>query len=127
MYLITDEQFNDVVLQENDKEVDGTRFVPPFQQLTQESEFELPGKRLYGHVLRVGKESNWPVITFTTSRKDMPIGSPSMAYIKIIISGIKETYPAMTNTQICEYLMRTEGIHNRIPTEHIIHWVEETV
>jgi hypothetical protein len=32
-YLITDEQFNQVVMQENSKSVDGSRFVPYFQQL----------------------------------------------------------------------------------------------
>src|SRR5258708_7844443 len=92
MYLITDDQFNDVVLQENDEPVDGTRFVPPFEQLAEEKEFALAGNRLYGHLMNIGKQDKCPVITFTTMR-DLPIGVPSEAYLKIIISGIKETYP----------------------------------
>jgi hypothetical protein len=33
MYLITDDQFNHLVLQENGRAVDGTRLVPPSKRL----------------------------------------------------------------------------------------------
>ena len=126
MYLVTDDQFNDVVMQENDGAVDGSRFVPPFEELLQKDEFLLPGNRLYGHLLRIAERDGWPVITFTTKR-DLPVNPPSEAYIKVITSGIKETYPAMTNTQISEYLMRAEGINGNIPMAQLTQWVEQTV
>jgi len=124
MYLITDDQFNDVVMQENDQEVDGTRFVPSFEDLIRKDEFDLPGNRLYGHLARVGEQGGWPVITFTTARV-LPINAPSKAYIKVIVTGIKETYPAMTNVQICEYLLRAEGVHGRIPSSELADWLNE--
>ena len=124
MYLITDDQFNDVVMQENGEEVNGARFVPSFEELTRKDEFDLPGDRLYGHLLRVGVQGGWPVITFTTARVQT-IAAPSKAYIKVIVAGIKETYLAMTNTQICEYLLRAEGVHGRISPEELADWVSE--
>jgi hypothetical protein len=125
MYLLTYDQFNDVVLQENDEAVDGRAFVPAFEQLAGENEFELPGNRLYGHLLRVGTEGEWPVITFTTNRTSLSSGPPSEAYLKIIVSGLRETYPTMTTHQIAEYLSHTEGIRGLIPRDHLVNWVEE--
>lgn len=124
MYLITDDQFNDVVMQENDCTVDGSRFVPRFEELIQKDEFFLPGNRLYGHLLRVDKKDGWPVLTFTTKR-DQPINAPSETYIKVIVSGLMETYPDMTNAQICAYLLNKEGVQGRIQPEQIASWVDE--
>jgi hypothetical protein len=41
-YLITEEQFNDVVMQENSKEPDGNRFVPAFNQLVSQRNLFCP-------------------------------------------------------------------------------------
>jgi|SRR5579859_2783069 len=125
MYLISDDQFNDVVLQENGRSVDGTRFIPVFEQLKKGSEFILPGSGLYGKLVKVGQEVGYPIFTFTTYR-DLKIGAPSEAYLKIIIAGIKETYPAMTNQEICAYLMGTDGVRNNISPEQMALWVRET-
>lgn len=125
MYLISDDQFNDVVLQENGKPVDGTRFILPFEQLTKEDEFVLQGNPLYGKVVKIGKKSGYPIFTFTTYH-DLKIGAPSEAYIKIIASGIKETYPAMTNAEICAYFMGTDGVRNHVSAEQMAGWVRET-
>jgi hypothetical protein len=125
MYLLTYDQFNDVVLQENDEAVDGRTFVPAFEQLTRENEFELPGNRLYGHLWRIATEGEWPVITFTTSRTNLRIGAPSEAYLKIIVSGLRETYSTMTTHQITEYLSNAEGIRGLIPRDRLVRWVEE--
>jgi len=124
MYLVTDDQFNDVVMQENDQEVNGVRFVPSFEELARKDHFDLPGDRLYGHLLRVGENGGWPVITFTTARV-LPIAAPSKAYIHVIVTGIKETYSEMTNAQICEYLLRAEGVHGRLSLKELSDWVSE--
>jgi len=124
MYLITYEQFNDVVLQENNMQVDDTAFVPAFEQLVCDDEHELPAGRLYGHLLRVATEGEWPVITFTTSRTNLPIRAPSEAYLKIIVSGLRETYPTMTTYKIAEYLSHAEGVRGLIPRDRLVSWVE---
>lgn len=127
MYLITDAQFNDVVLQENDMEVDGTRFVPPFERLTTESSLLLPGDRLYGQLLRVGVQDGWPVLTFTTTRRELRIGEPSEAYLSMIIHGLKEAYTAMKNSDIADYLGRAEGVRGKISLGQLNSWIESAV
>ena len=124
MYLIADEQFNDVVLQENDKDVDGVRFVPSFDQLVKGQDFVVPNAGMYDHLCYVGKEGDYPIYTFT-GRDDLPIGAPSESYVKVIVSGIKKTYPHMKEPQICEYLSKAEGIGG-IKPEVLARWVRES-
>lgn len=124
-YLITDEQFNDVVLQENTKRVDGSLFVPPFDQLSRKGQWVLPGNPLYGGLLNIGSEGGHPVLTFTTARNDLRASAPSENYVKVIVSGLKETYPRMTITEISAYLLQAEGIHGNINSRQIEHWVKE--
>jgi hypothetical protein len=124
MYLITDDQFNDVVLQENAKKVDGRRMVPEFNQLCQEQDFLLADSGLYGRLLRVGEEDGYPIFTFTATKNDLKVGAPSEAYVRVIVSGIKETYPAMTDGEICEYLWRCQGIYDAISPQQLKKWVE---
>ncbi|MGA3025158.1 MAG: hypothetical protein ABSF98_10330 [Bryobacteraceae bacterium] len=124
MYLIADEQFNDVVLQENNRKVDGTRLVPPLEQLAGETELELPGVKTYGCLLIAGNEAGHPVLTFTATRGDTPpIGPPSEPYLKTIAAGLKETYPSMEDGQIAEYLLRADGVSGRIPPDRLAKWV----
>lgn len=122
MYLITDEQFNDVVLQENGRPVNGTRLLPPFEKLMQRQDFLLPAIETYGRVIRLGEEERWPVFTFT-STGSFPVGAPSEAYVKIIVSGIRETYPSMSSDGIFNYLARAEGIRDRVPVEKLRTWI----
>jgi hypothetical protein len=124
-YLITDEQFNDVVIQENGGEPDGSRIVPPYEQLSRMETFTLPSNPLYGLLWRVGSEKGSPVITFTTARRDLAIGAPSEAYVKIIAAGLKETYPRLTDRDIAAYLRQAEGIRDRIPERVLRDWVRE--
>jgi hypothetical protein len=122
MYLITYNQFNDVVLQENGRPVNGERLLPAFEKLVQQRDFLLPGVETYGRVIRLGEEERWPIFTFTATRS-FPIGVPSEAYMKIIVRGIKETYPSMSSGEILDYLVKAEGIRDRIPVASLKTWV----
>lgn len=125
MYLITDEQFNDVVLQENAKKVDGSRFVPGFEELARKQKWILPGNPLYGGLLNIGSEGGHPVLTFTTARTNLQVNAPAENYVKTIASGIKETYPKMGNSEIVAYLLGAEGIRGNIDVRQINRWVGE--
>lgn len=127
MYLITDEQFNDVVMQENSRRVDGSRFVPSFEQLVRDREHLLPGNSWYGKLLNIGTEEGYPILTFTTARTDLlpNPNAPSEQYLKTIASGIKETYPEMTNDEISEYLLRVEGVAGRLAQNQVKVWVRD--
>ncbi|HEY3935892.1 MAG TPA: hypothetical protein VGL97_00555 [Bryobacteraceae bacterium] len=108
MYLITDDQFNDVVCQENGRLPDGTRIVPPFSDLSTAGELLLEDNPLYGRLVRIGEEEGWPILTFTTAQS-LVIGPPSEAYVKVIAAGLRETYPSMS-AEIGAYLSRCPGI-----------------
>jgi hypothetical protein len=123
MYRITDEQFNDVVVQENGLEADGKRLIPPFEALCIQNESVLPSLRLYGRLLKVGEKDGHPVLTFTATKSDFQIGSPSEAYIKLIVAGLEETYPCMRKTEIRDYLSVAPGIQDRIPIEQLTRWI----
>lgn len=125
MYLITDDQFNDIVMQENSRKVDGSRFVPPFDILSQRRESLLPGKPWYGRLLNVGVEQGHPILTFTTNRTDLRLNSPSENYVKTIASGLKETYPSMKVPEIFSYLSRAEGIAGRLDPRRLEEWVKQ--
>ena len=124
MYLITDEQFNDVVLQENGRKPNGKRFVPSFEELNGIHEFRLPSNPLYGLLLRVDTQNGAPIITFTTAR-NLISGPPSEAYVKIIVAGLRETNPAMTDAEIAHYLLDAEGVRDRIPSARLFRWMAQ--
>ncbi len=127
MYLITAGQFNDVVLQENNRKVDGSRLIPSLEELAREKEHVLPGVNGYGRLLVAGNEGTHPIVTFTsTETGDLSAGPPGEPYVKIIAAGLKETYPLMEDREIVEYLLRAEGIRGWIPTDQLAEWVAES-
>jgi len=114
MYLITYGQFNDVVRQENDRKVPGDIIVPPYDELATATEWHIASVRLYGHLMKVGVEGGQPVLTFSATRNDFILGRPSEAYIRMIVSGLQDTYPAMCESEILEYLAQAEGIRGML-------------
>jgi hypothetical protein len=127
MYLITDEQFNDIVLQENGRTVDGRRLLPPIAQLSGVHDCVLPDLKAYDRFLVVGHVGGHPVITFTVADgKAPPIAPPTEPYVKIIATGIKETYPEMSEHEIVRYLLRADGIKDQIRSDSLATWVAES-
>jgi hypothetical protein len=127
MYLIADEQFNDVVMQENSKKPDGTRNVPAFDQLVSPLVPSLPDNPLYGKLLNIGSVGGHPILTFTTARTDLPNPNPPTApYVRTIASGIKEAYPRMSEDDIVDYLSRADGIRGKIGLREIRSWVSQS-
>jgi hypothetical protein len=45
--------------------------------------------------------------------------------VKVIASGIKETYPEMSDDDIVEYLLRADGLRGKIDPLKIQTWVAE--
>lgn len=122
MYLITYGQFNDVVRQENRKIVPGNVIVPPFDELARAREWPIPNVRLYGRLLNVGTEGEHPILTFFATREDFTLGAPSEDYVRVIVSGLKETYPSMCESQILEYLAQAGWIRDAIHPS-VLRWV----
>jgi hypothetical protein len=84
----------------------------------------LNGNPYYGKLLNIGSEGRYPILTFTTARSDLQHATaPSEQYVKVIASGIKETYPEMRDDDIAEYLSGADGLRGKIDLAKIKDWV----
>lgn len=122
MYLITYGQFNDVVRQENGKNVPGSMIVPAYEDL-ERGDFWAIGAGIYSRLMKTGTRDGHPILTFTAARDDFAIGAPSEAYVKMIVSGLEEAYPCMRKSEIFEYLWMADGIRGAIPADVLTRWV----
>ena len=107
MYLITQQQFVDLVQQEIKFEGD---FDIDLQQVIKNRSLDMKNNSWYGKIIYLGEDENCPIFTFTNEDylKD-EINSPHEFYLKIIIEGLKETYD-MNDAEIESYLKNKEGI-----------------
>lgn len=126
MYLITYGQFNDVVRQENGRRVPGDIIVPPYEELARADHWQIDGIRLYGRLLKTGMNGEQPILTFSATRGDFAIGAPSEAYVKMIVSGLQETYPSLRKSELLDYLGQAEGIRDAIQGDVLARWISGT-
>jgi hypothetical protein len=107
MYLITQQQFIDLVQQEIKLEGD---FDIDLKQVIKNRSLDMKNNSWYGKIIYLGEDEGCPIFTFTNEDylKD-EINPPHEFYLKIIIEGLKETYN-MTDAEIETYLKTKEGI-----------------
>jgi hypothetical protein len=117
MYKVTAGQFIEVVQQENNEEIEFN--------LSELSEInQLGGKRYpelrYGSILKLGEYRDMPIFTFTSTLQmgDEPFTAPSDAYLRMLMSGIKEAYSFDAEHQ-SEYFVQKRGIHGRLSKEYL--------
>ncbi|MGH2759235.1 MAG: histone deacetylase [Actinomycetota bacterium] len=114
LYLITAEQFADVVAQEN--------WLPP-------GEVAVPGfddglelivgaDHTYGLVLSLGALDGHPILTFTQHRGTRS-AAPSTAYLRHIGAGLREAH-AMSVDEIVDYLSDRRGIRDVLPKDAVL-------
>jgi hypothetical protein len=123
MYLLSYDQFNDVVRQENGRDVPGNTVVPPFENLAHADHFNVAGFRLYGRFIKVGAQDGHLILTLTATKDNFAVGAPSEAYVKTIAAGLKETYPFMRKSEILDYLGKTEGVRDLIQPNILTSWI----
>lgn len=124
MYLITYEQFNDVVLQENGKSVNGTTILPPFGSVPDGKDIVLE-HLLYGRLILIGEKDESPILTLTATDTDLKVAAPSEDYLKTIILGLKEAYPKMGIPDILGYLLRADGVCGLVTPTQLDRWISE--
>ncbi|SFL58432.1 hypothetical protein SAMN04487943_102326 [Gracilibacillus orientalis] len=117
-YLITVEQFMDVVKQENN----GADLNIDLDEVMK-SGFKTFRDSWYGTILFLGEEQGYPILTFTADWDlDVPFITPSKEYVSMIIHGLKTTV-SLDNTEILHYLITKPGIdgcYSRTSLEKII-------
>ncbi|QOY38703.2 hypothetical protein AWH56_020650 [Anaerobacillus isosaccharinicus] len=106
-YLITAEQFVDVVKQENN----GVELEIDFNEVKAAGSMTLRDS-WYGTILYLGEKNGYPIFTFTGDFDlDVPFSKPSKEYLRMIIKGLKNTIK-LDNLEIINYLCTKPGIES---------------
>ena len=66
--------------------------------------WEQEGKVWYDKKIEMGTLDNYKIYTFTSSKEIFPKKKPSDIYKEVIIEGLKEAYPELSNQNIINYL-----------------------
>lgn len=118
-YLITVEQFFDIVKQENNGtvlDIDITEVIKNGVKTYRDS--------WYGTLLYLGEDDGYPIITFTSDFDlDVPYNKPSQEYLCMIISGLKTTLELEKN-DIVDYISTKPGVINTYSKSEIERLIE---
>ncbi len=120
MYLITAEQFRQIVFQENEIHDFGAD-VGMDLNLTLREGTSLFHGHWYSRILSLGEEEGLPVFTFTAASDEeraSPV-RPGPAYLTTIIRGLLEL-GGMSAGEIAAYLRRAPGIQGSIPPSDLL-------
>jgi len=116
MYLITKEQFVDLVNQENsttDIKIDFEKAIE--NRITKVAETK------YGNLLFIEFVDDMPVFSFSTLENigDSNFVKPDIMYLKTILLGLKEIY-TLSNEEFTEYLLNKPGIKNNYTKDELM-------
>jgi len=117
MYLITKDQFFDLIKQEN--------YIPLNQKVdwtlpTEGEEKILLPQNWYGKLLHLGDEEGYPIYTFTILEdfNEIQINPPDGSYIKIIQKGLEESH-IFSLWEVEKYFMQLRGIKGYYSREEL--------
>jgi hypothetical protein len=119
MYLITQEQFVDVVKQENS--LDKLPSIDFDSVIQHPQGVVLLKDKWYGRILYVGEEEGFPIFTFTSPEPFQASHAtrPAESYLRMLILGYKETYE-MNPEQIADYLISKPGVFEHYSFDELI-------
>lgn len=114
MYLITEEQFLDIVKQENN----GVEFDIDLNEVKTTGSKIFRENSWYGNILYLGESKEYPIFSFTSpwDMEDVENKKPAHAYLKTIIIGLKDAY---TNEEIFKYFKAKPGIEGHYSDEEL--------
>ncbi|MGG3563199.1 hypothetical protein ABES03_16525 [Neobacillus rhizosphaerae] len=114
-YLITRDQFLDILKQENN----GLEFDIDLNEVIEEGSMVFRNKAWYGNILYLGESEGYPVFTFTApwDITEVKLTKPSIQYLSTIITGLKNYF---TNDEIYRYLKDKPGISTLYSEEELL-------
>lgn len=132
-YLITAEQFVDVVCQENGRRPGDPEVVLDYRHAEASKECYLTrgnpnvplgqGKMWYGRVMRLGTRESWPVLAATAEWPGYSeINAPGRSYLKTIAAGIGQL-GKISEKSLVEYFITKVGIRERISRPVLERWL----
>ena len=121
MYLITAEQFVEVVKQENN--YTGELSIN-LQQAKEKGSLIVKENSWYGNLLYLGEEKGHPIFTFTNENiLSDEINPPSDGYLLTLINGLKETY-GLNESELKAYFENKVGIKGYVIEERLLELVK---
>jgi len=126
MYLITAEQFIDVVLQENGKDPSNYYILLDLDKVKEKKKYDT-GLGWYGSILYLGDKEGVDIFTITSAsgHSESDHRPPGENYLKTITEGLRETYQ-MSNSKILEYFKNSSGIKGNLSDERLMSVIEST-
>ena len=137
IYLITDQQFIDIVKQENGLNCHNINFDHNIdlnyisnnkisfinQKPSQPENSNFP--KWYGKIINLGIIEDYPVLTFTAEWDDDRItyNNPDQTYLKTIANGIRETHKYLSENEIVDYFISKEGIKGKINKKTVLNYI----
>ena len=117
MYLITKEQFEDVVKQENRLDVNSTLTID-YEKLHEQGSQVLFENKFYGKLLCLGYEASHPIYTFTLPELPEAYEKPSEAYLLSIMTGIQDNFPEARD-DLLNIIINLKGIKGHYEADDI--------
>jgi hypothetical protein len=111
-YLISLEQFADIIKQENGMPISVPISLPALAEIITKKSVELAIGGAYKRILYLGSKDGFPIFTLTgtTKRETEAPTAPSEAYLRTIAVGIRETYPTLDSKTVGQYLSAAPGV-----------------
>ncbi|HKU17978.1 MAG TPA: M20/M25/M40 family metallo-hydrolase [Candidatus Saccharimonadales bacterium] len=106
-YLITVEQFEEIVAQQNDRRI--AKPLPIKQAILQGHATVGRGTGHYDELVFCGIKDDAPVFTLTAVRPELPYVAPSQVYARLLCKGLSENTNLDRQTAI-DYMLATPGI-----------------
>ncbi len=121
IFLITEEQFLDIVAQNN-----GVKEVKiNFEEVIKLSSKSI-NDSLSGNILYLGDEDGYPIFTFTSHFDETEFVRPDILYLATIGAGVKETFK-MTNEQVTDYFMGLDGVKQFYQKSDLLRQLDELI
>ncbi|WP_223590644.1 hypothetical protein [Neobacillus bataviensis] len=113
-YLITTDQFLDVVKQENN----GVEFNLDLNEVKTAGSKIFRRQSWYGNVMYLGEDNGYPIFTFTApwDIKDVEWKKPSRPYLLTIVNGLKKDF---SEEEIYNYFKNKPGIKENYADEEL--------
>jgi len=120
-YLITTDQFFDVVKQENS----GLVFDMDLNEVIEKGSNIFRENAWYGNIIYLGEDDGYPIFTFTApwDSGNVEVNKPSHSYLATIIKGLKTDY---TMEEVFHYLKNKPGITGFFTDEELTRLISDT-
>jgi hypothetical protein len=135
MYLVTEEQFYDIVGQENGylQSFITRELQPKLQNIIDKLHTETTDDRFdmhrfmggyYDSIVYLGQHEDYPILTFTNSDFKQKPECPSKEYLQTITNGLKQSANEMneySTTEKCiDYLLKKRGVDGNWTREELL-------